>query len=147
MEDDENVTQALAEVSLGLSQKFLIFCRAFLLHFCLDLWNFIDLVSYVLSILNVVLWIQFFQNAFVSLYVQYERPTWEACQSQIGDWCSDGDLMDHFETAALLQQAVIRTASLNVIFICSRLLKFFRNVERVQVIFRTLKGGFTDISW
>mmetsp|Transcript_3265 Transcript_3265/g.7652 ORF Transcript_3265/g.7652 Transcript_3265/m.7652 type:complete len:1587 (+) Transcript_3265:212-4972(+) len=136
-----------AGIRLVVGEKALCFLQAFIQHFCLDLFNFVDLVSYLLSLTSIVLWTQLSGDEFVSGFVQYENPTWEQCDIQAGWWCSDGDVMTAFYVAAKKQDLFVATAAVNVIFIFFRLLKFFRNAGRMRVIFQSLQGGFADIIW
>ncbi|CAD7941272.1 unnamed protein product [Amoebophrya sp. A120] len=134
-------------IRLSITEYLKAGLQAFLHHFCMDLFNTVDLVSYILSITSILLWMRFSSDAFLAQYVQYENPTWEGCDIQSGWWCSDAEVMAAFFQAAKKQDLFVATAALNVVFIFFRLLKFFRTAGRMTVIFQSLAGGFKDISW
>ncbi|CAD7929194.1 unnamed protein product [Amoebophrya sp. A25] len=135
----------LVELTMGDKGRALL--QATVHHFGTDMFNCVDLSSYVLSLTSIFLWLRLANDEFISTYVMYENPTWEACDAQTGYWCSDADVMSAFFRASVKQDYFVATAALNVIFIFFRLLKFFRNAGRMRVIFQSLAGGFADISW
>eukprot|EP00397_Hematodinium_sp_SG-2012_P001908 GEMP01001913.1.p1 GENE.GEMP01001913.1~~GEMP01001913.1.p1 ORF type:complete len:1514 (+),score=342.92 GEMP01001913.1:238-4779(+) len=135
------VTEARRKSGRGAKMKVII------THFTSDIYNVLDLVSYVISIFTISSFFALAFGTFRTGFFFQEIPRWNNCKSLPGDWCSDSDVINEFAHYMEQWQTLSRYASVNVIIIFFRALKFFRKNTTMNVIFETLTRGIGDIGW
>jgi len=123
--------------------------KAIVTHFTADVYNVLDLASYVLSILTIMSFFSVCFGTFRQGYYFLDVPVWDMCKTLpgCGQWCSDSDVIDEFANYTKQFRQLARFASINVVIIFMRVLKFFRYDKTMSVIFSSLSQGMMDIIW
>jgi len=136
---DQTVPAKLMAALLKLMQA----AEAIAMHFVLDPFNLLDLVSSIATLITMVLWYTVVFDRLRTFNFP-ERPLWQP-QFNSGDWDSDDEVIWLFYMAGQRMRWFIRICALNTIMIVLRLLKYLKIFESVMIMFRTIENAFADV--
>jgi len=112
-----------------------------------DLFNILDFVSCVLTLVSLMLWFGFAFSPLVSNFNFPEQPLWVPGQCKtVGPWgCLDQLVIHYFALTIGSLRWCIRICAVNTIAVFFRVLKLLRPFPRMRLLMTALVRGVPDI--
>mmetsp|Transcript_96609 Transcript_96609/g.171796 ORF Transcript_96609/g.171796 Transcript_96609/m.171796 type:complete len:1541 (+) Transcript_96609:113-4735(+) len=127
--------------------RFILTVKVLFFHICGNPFNFLELLSCVMTLVLMFLWYGIVFNDLAQEFYFPETPAWTKSQCEKTGICEDSDVIMRFWQQKTEMRFFAQACTVNTILLFFRSLREMDNFRHPRVIFNTLIRGAADIAW